>query len=134
MQRNWVRASTHARAMGLLRRLSRDIAVVENLGIMALRSGKKWSEMDLHVERPLEVIEAIREPLARNIAIARDREGALITVWWSMPDNQNPGQNMEGNWVQMVSPKSTDVAIAEAKPRQQAQQRSWRELDDEIPF
>lgn len=35
-----------------------------------------------------EVIEAIREPLARNIAIARDREGALITVWWSMPDNQ----------------------------------------------
>ena len=31
IQRNWVRASTHARALGLLRRLSRDLAIVENL-------------------------------------------------------------------------------------------------------
>jgi ATP-binding cassette subfamily F protein 3 len=60
IQRNWVRASTHARALGLLRRLSRDIAIVENQGIMALRSGKKWSETGLHVERPLDVVEAIR--------------------------------------------------------------------------
>jgi len=35
-----------------------------------------------------EGVEVIREPLARNITIARDREGALITVWWSMPENQ----------------------------------------------
>ncbi|HQF61963.1 MAG TPA: ABC-F family ATP-binding cassette domain-containing protein [Anaerolineaceae bacterium] len=60
IQRNWVRDSTHAQALGRLRRLSRDIAIVENFGLMALRSGKKWSEMDLHVERPLDVIEAIR--------------------------------------------------------------------------
>ncbi len=73
VQRNWVRASTHARAMGLLRRLSRDIAVVENLGIMALRSGKKWSEMDLHVERPLEVIEAIRKVNAISMPNSRPR-------------------------------------------------------------
>jgi len=73
VQRNWVRASTHARAMGLLRRLSRDIAVVENLGIMALRSGKKWSEMDLHVERPLDVIEAIRKVNAISLPNGRPR-------------------------------------------------------------
>lgn len=60
VQRNWVRASTHARALGLLRRLSRDLAVIDAYGIMALRSGKKWSEMDLSV-RPLDVIEAIRK-------------------------------------------------------------------------
>jgi ATP-binding cassette subfamily F protein 3 len=60
IQKNWVRDSTHARALGLLRRVSRDIAIVENLGIMALRNGKNWSELDLHVERPLDVIEAIR--------------------------------------------------------------------------
>ncbi|HWQ46731.1 MAG TPA: ABC-F family ATP-binding cassette domain-containing protein [Longilinea sp.] len=60
IQRNWVRASTHARALGLLRRISRDLAIVENYGIMALRSGKQWSELDLHVERRLEVIDAIR--------------------------------------------------------------------------
>jgi ATP-binding cassette subfamily F protein 3 len=59
IQRNWVRASTHDRAMGLLRRLSRDLAVVENYGILALRSGKNWGEMNLRV-RPMEVIEAIR--------------------------------------------------------------------------
>jgi ATP-binding cassette, subfamily F, member 3 len=61
VQKNWVRASTHARALGLLRRLTRDLAIVEEYGIMALRSGKKWSEMDLHADRPLDVIDAIRK-------------------------------------------------------------------------
>lgn len=60
IQRNWVRASSHARALGLLRRLSRDIAVVQNYGIMALRDGRKWHEMDLRIDRPLDVIEAVR--------------------------------------------------------------------------
>jgi ATP-binding cassette subfamily F protein 3 len=60
IQRNWVRASTHARALGLLRRLSRELAIVENFGVLGLRNGKSWSEMDLHVERELDVIEAIR--------------------------------------------------------------------------
>lgn len=60
IQRNWVRASTHARALGLLRRVSRELAIVEHFGVMGLRNGKNWSEMDLHVERPMDVIEAIR--------------------------------------------------------------------------
>jgi ATP-binding cassette, subfamily F, member 3 len=61
IQRNWVRASTHARAFGLLRRLSRDLAIIDHYGIVELRSGKKWSEMGLTVERPLKVVEAIRK-------------------------------------------------------------------------
>lgn len=61
IQKNWVRASTHARALGLLRRLSRDLAVIDAYGIMELRSGKQWSEMGLSSERPLDVIEAIRK-------------------------------------------------------------------------
>ena len=60
VQRNWVRASTHAQALGRLRRLSRDLAVIDTYGIMALRNGRKWGEMDLSV-RPLDVIEAIRK-------------------------------------------------------------------------
>jgi ATP-binding cassette subfamily F protein 3 len=60
IQRNWVRASTHARALGLLRRLSRDISIVQTYGIMALRDGRKWSEMGLSSDRPLDVIEAVR--------------------------------------------------------------------------
>lgn len=61
IQKNWVRASTHARALGLLRRLSRDLAIVDAYGIMALRSGKQWSEMGLSADRPLDVVEAVRK-------------------------------------------------------------------------
>jgi ATP-binding cassette subfamily F protein 3 len=64
VQRNWVRASSHAQALGRLRRLTRDLAIVENYGILALRSGKKWSDFDFgnyHTDRPLDVIEAIRK-------------------------------------------------------------------------
>ncbi|HEX6306279.1 MAG TPA: ABC-F family ATP-binding cassette domain-containing protein [Anaerolineales bacterium] len=70
IQRNWVRDSTHARALGLLRRLSRDLAVVDTYGLMALRSGKKWSQMALRV-RPLDVVEAIRKVNAIQLPSAR---------------------------------------------------------------
>jgi len=71
IQRNWVRASTHARALGLLRRLSRDIAIVQNYGILALRDGRKWSEFGLHADRPLDVIEAVRAVNAIQMEQAR---------------------------------------------------------------
>ncbi|MBE0699661.1 MAG: ABC-F family ATP-binding cassette domain-containing protein [Anaerolineaceae bacterium] len=70
IQRNWVRASTHARALGLLRRLSRDISVVENFGILALRT-MKWSETGLSSDRPLDVIEAVRRVNAISMASNR---------------------------------------------------------------
>jgi ATP-binding cassette subfamily F protein 3 len=60
IQRNWVRASTHARALGLLRRVSRELNAIETYGIMVLRNGKKWSELGLRSEKPLDVVEAIR--------------------------------------------------------------------------
>ena len=75
IQRNWVRASTHARAMGLLRRLSRDLEIVENFGILALRNGQKWSETGLSVERPLEVVEAIR--MVNSIKMPENRPPRL---------------------------------------------------------
>ena len=74
VQRNWVRDSTHAQALGRLRRLTRDLAIVENYGIMALRSGKKWSEFDFgsdHTDRPLDVIDAIRKVNAIQMPTAR---------------------------------------------------------------
>jgi ATP-binding cassette subfamily F protein 3 len=72
VQRNWVRASTHARALGLLRRLSRDLAVIDTYGVMALRNGKKWAKMDLSV-RPLDVVEAIRKVNAISSGNPRPR-------------------------------------------------------------
>ncbi len=61
IQRNWVRASTHARALGTLRKVSRQIAAIEAYGIMVLRNGQKWSELGLRADRPLDVIEAVHK-------------------------------------------------------------------------
>lgn len=71
IQRNWVRASTHARALGLLKKVSRELAIIEQYGLMSLRSGKKWSEYGLRADRPLEVIEAIRRVNAISIPTNR---------------------------------------------------------------
>ena len=60
VQRNWVRASTHARALGTLRKVSRELAAVQAYGIMVLRSGRNWHELDLRADKPLDMIEAIR--------------------------------------------------------------------------
>ncbi len=71
VQRNWVRASTHARALGVLRHVSRDLAIIEQNGILALRNGMKWSETGLRADRPLEVIEAIRQVNALELPASR---------------------------------------------------------------
>jgi ATP-binding cassette subfamily F protein 3 len=61
VQRNWVRASTHARALGVLRRVSRELKAIDTYGIMVLRNGQKWSQLGLRSDRPLDVTEAIRK-------------------------------------------------------------------------
>lgn len=73
IQRNWVRDSTHPQALGRLRRLTRDLAIVEKYGVLALRSGKKWSEFefDVNTGRPLDVIEAIRKVNAISLPNGR---------------------------------------------------------------
>jgi ATP-binding cassette subfamily F protein 3 len=55
--------------------LSRDLAIVDRYGIMALRNGQKWSEMGISVEYPLEVIEAVRKVNA--IAMTGSRPPAI---------------------------------------------------------
>src|SRR5450759_5487421 len=75
IQRNWVRASTHARALGLLRRLSRDLAIVDAYGIQGLRSGIPWAiwtkDYGVKSDHPLDVIEAIRKVNAISIPSSR---------------------------------------------------------------
>lgn len=67
IQRNWVRDSTHAQALGRLRRLSRELEAIDKYGIMITRSGKKWSELGIRSERPMDVIDAIRRVNALTI-------------------------------------------------------------------
>jgi ATP-binding cassette subfamily F protein 3 len=61
IQRNWVRASTHARALGMLRKVTRELMAVDAYGILVLRSGRSWHDLDLRADKPLDVIEAIRK-------------------------------------------------------------------------
>jgi ATP-binding cassette subfamily F protein 3 len=61
VQRNWVRASTHARALGMLRKVTRELMAVDAYGIMVLRSGRNWHELDLRADKPLDVTEAVRK-------------------------------------------------------------------------
>jgi ATP-binding cassette subfamily F protein 3 len=60
IQRNWIRASSHARALGMLRKISRELAAVELYGIGVLRNGTKWHDLNIRADKPLDVIEAIR--------------------------------------------------------------------------
>ena len=89
IQKNWIRASTHARALGRLRLLTRDLSIVDTYGIMALRNGKKWSEMDIGALCPLDVAEAIRKvnsltlpgnrpPRIRPHLAARNSSGNIV--------------------------------------------------------
>lgn len=54
--RNIARLSTNARAVGLLKRVHRDLIIFQQLGPQALRGGKSWLELDLTV--PASVINA----------------------------------------------------------------------------
>ncbi len=57
IRRNIARASTNGMAVGRLKRLSRDLIAIEQLGIMGVQ-GKRWSETGVGSIRPLTVQEA----------------------------------------------------------------------------
>jgi ATP-binding cassette subfamily F protein 3 len=61
VERNWVRASTHARALGMLRKLTRELAIVDQYGLLALRNGTDWHETGIRANKPLDMIEAVRK-------------------------------------------------------------------------
>jgi ATP-binding cassette subfamily F protein 3 len=80
VQRNWVRDSTHARALGMLRKVTRELMAVENYGIMVLRSGIKWHDLALRADKPLEVIEAIRKVNALEMTSRPPRIRPRLTL------------------------------------------------------
>ncbi len=49
------------RALGMLRKVTRELMSVDAYGIMVLRSGRNWHELDLRADKPLDVTEAIRK-------------------------------------------------------------------------
>jgi ATP-binding cassette subfamily F protein 3 len=68
--RNIARASTNARAVGLLKRVNRDLTIIDNFGILGLRSNKSWIEMGLSAkehgaEEALRLVNALSLPSGR---------------------------------------------------------------------
>jgi ATP-binding cassette, subfamily F, member 3 len=101
VRKNIARASTNGMAVGRLRRLSRDLAAIEEFGIMGVQ-GKSWSETGLGGVRPLAVAEAERKikeltgpsgrPSRLNLnlkVVARGGETVLRTndLFVGFPDN-----------------------------------------------
>lgn len=57
---------------------------------------------------------------------------------WSMPDREQPGQNIEGNWISAVAPKSKGIDVKDPAPKKATPLRDLPtydpDMDDEIPF
>lgn len=63
---------------------------------------------------------------------------------WSLEDRDEPGRTIEGNWVQAVAPKTTEIGLtepSEPKPQRSSGGRSQPrrddaddDMDDDIPF
>ena len=58
IKKNIARASTNAGAVGRLKRMSRDLAAIEAIGIMTYRQSRKWSETGVGAIRMYTVAEA----------------------------------------------------------------------------
>jgi ATP-binding cassette, subfamily F, member 3 len=89
IKRNIARASTNGMAVGRLRRLSRDLAGIEQLGLAGYLSTSSWSETGVGGVRPLTVaeadkaIKAIPKPVKRTPKLNLDlkymqRSGEIV--------------------------------------------------------
>ena len=71
IKKNIARASTNAGAVGRLKRMSRDLAAIEAIGILTYRQSRKWSETGVGAIRMYTVAEAelalraIKSPVSR---------------------------------------------------------------------
>lgn len=75
VKRNIARASTNGMAVGRLRLLSRDVYAIHQVGILAYKNSRSWSELDLGAVRPYGVEEA--EKLIKSIPAPAGRPPKL---------------------------------------------------------
>ena len=82
--------------------------------------------------------------LARNLEMPTDEtmgqhlcnKPLVIKVMeWSMPDRDNPGEKIRGNWVAAVAPATKEISVAPAKPAAPVSTPAQdMGLDDDISF
>ncbi|MEO8394971.1 MAG: ribosomal protection-like ABC-F family protein, partial [Chloroflexota bacterium] len=90
IKKNIARASTNAGAVGRLKRMSRDLAAIEEIGIMTYRQSRKWSDTGVGAVRMYTVAEAesslraIKSPVARlpkfNIRLKTSLRGGELVL------------------------------------------------------
>lgn len=74
IKRNIVRDSTNARAVGKLRILSRELAAIEQLGLIAYKNARSWSETGVGGVRLYTVAEAEAAIKALKLSAVRPRQ------------------------------------------------------------
>jgi ATP-binding cassette subfamily F protein 3 len=77
VKRNIVRASTNPQAVGRLRRLSRDIIAIQQMGMVAFQAAKSWSQTGVGSVRSLTVAEADQAIRALRPATIRPRSAHM---------------------------------------------------------
>lgn len=80
-----------------------------------------------------------REPDDDDLALALTNKQMLAKVMvWSMADRDNPGKNIEGNWIAQVGPaKGGSMTVSEvtkAVTKREPAKSMADELDDDVPF
>jgi len=78
-------------------------------------------------------------PTDDSMTMALTNKPMIISLQvWSMPDREQPGEKIEGNWVSAVAPKSKGVDVKDApapKPKKDEASGKWDNDDgDDIPF
>ena len=64
-----------------------------------------------------------------------NRPMVIKCMIWVMPDRDQPGQTIEGNWIAAVAPKSKGIDVKPAKPRQSPSVQSGAlDESEDIPF
>lgn len=77
IKKNIVRASTNAQAVGRLRRLSRDLAAIQQLGVVGYRAARSWSQTGVGGVRTFTVMEAEAAIKAFTPATVRPQSNKL---------------------------------------------------------
>lgn len=73
-------------------------------------------------------------PTDESLSMALTNHPMIIKLMvWSMPDREQPGETISGNWVTAVAPKSKGVDVKPAKPKPEPRSQN-SDFADSIPF
>jgi len=74
-------------------------------------------------------------PQSQDLMTCLSNKPMVIKVMvWEMPDRENPGEKVRGNWIAAVAPKNAEVKVTEKAAKKSAPSTSETLDGDDIPF